>query len=86
LYELARGGAPLKREDREQAASSRERERLTSLLAEALLRSGYTNPAAAGATEEKLRRLVRRLALNAADAELLLGMLRQVAWKLGQGG
>jgi len=34
-------------------------------------------------SEEKLRRLVRRLTLNADDAEVLLGMLRQIAWKLG---
>jgi hypothetical protein len=29
-----------------------------------------------------MRRLLRRLNVNAADAELLLGMLRQVRWKL----
>ena len=34
------------------------------------------------AAEEKLRRLVRRMKLNANDAEVLLGMLRQIAWKL----
>jgi tRNA/rRNA methyltransferase len=32
--------------------------------------------------EEKIRRWVRRLNLSAADAELLLGMLRQIRWKL----
>jgi tRNA C32,U32 (ribose-2'-O)-methylase TrmJ len=31
------------------------------------------------ATEEKVRRFVRRLNLSSADAELLLGMLRQIA-------
>jgi tRNA C32,U32 (ribose-2'-O)-methylase TrmJ len=35
------------------------------------------------AAEEKLRRLVRRLELNVDDAPVLLGMLRQIAWKLG---
>jgi hypothetical protein len=29
-----------------------------------------------------LRRLVRRLNLDPADAELLLGMLRKIDWKL----
>jgi tRNA C32,U32 (ribose-2'-O)-methylase TrmJ len=35
------------------------------------------------AAEEKLRRLVRRLELNSDDAVVLVGMLRQIAWKLG---
>jgi tRNA C32,U32 (ribose-2'-O)-methylase TrmJ len=34
------------------------------------------------AAEEKLRRLVRRMELNSNDAEVWLGMLRQIAWKL----
>jgi tRNA C32,U32 (ribose-2'-O)-methylase TrmJ len=34
------------------------------------------------AAEEKLRRLVRRLKLNSNDAEVLVGMLRQIDWKL----
>ena len=29
------------------------------------------------------RRMVRRLNLDARDAEVWLGMLRQIAWKLG---
>jgi tRNA C32,U32 (ribose-2'-O)-methylase TrmJ len=32
--------------------------------------------------EEKTRRLVRRLNLSAPDAELLLGLLRNLLWKL----
>jgi hypothetical protein len=42
-------------------------------------------PGAAAATEEKLRRLVYRLNLDARDAELWLGMARQIGWKLGCG-
>jgi len=34
------------------------------------------------ASEEKLRRLVRRMELNANDADVLVGMMRQVAWKI----
>jgi tRNA C32,U32 (ribose-2'-O)-methylase TrmJ len=30
----------------------------------------------------KIRRLVRRMELNAHDAEVWLGMLRQIKWKL----
>ncbi|MGZ4827206.1 MAG: RNA methyltransferase [Terriglobales bacterium] len=89
LYELVRGKktapartklAPGKKE--KTSATSREVERLTQVLLEVLCTSGYVKPRAVAA-EEKLRRLVRRMTLNANDAEVLLGMMRQVAWKLG---
>jgi len=86
LYELVRGkkAAPAKTAlgKKDKAATSREVERLTQVLFEVLRVSGYVNPRAAAA-EEKLRRLVRRMELNASDTEVWLGMLRQVAWKLG---
>jgi tRNA/rRNA methyltransferase len=53
------------------------------MLLEALRRSGYLNPVTATSSEEKVRRLVRRLPLSAHDAPLLMGMLRQILWKLG---
>ena len=87
LYELVRGrkAAPAKtalgKKDKA-PAKSREVERLTQVLLEVLSTSGYVKPRAVAA-EEKLRRLVRRMTLNANDAEVLLGMMRQVAWKLG---
>jgi tRNA/rRNA methyltransferase len=37
----------------------------------------------AASTEEKVRRLVRRLDIAARDAPVLMGMLRQVLWKVG---
>ena len=88
LYELVRGtkktapakAAPEKKE--KTSATSEELERLTQVLLEVLHTSGFVNPRAVAA-EEKLRRLVRRLELNGNDAEVLLGMLRQIAWKLG---
>ena len=88
LYELVRGtkktapakAAPGKKE--KTSATSEELERLTQVLLEVLHTSGFVNPRAVAA-EEKLRRLVRRLELNGNDAEVLLGMLRQIAWKLG---
>jgi tRNA/rRNA methyltransferase len=84
LYELARdpeaaGASPEKRKP----ASGAENEQITSMLLEALRTSGYTNPRTAGSTEEKVRRLVRRLDIGARDAPVLLGMLRQMLWKLG---
>ena len=88
LYELVRGtkktapakAAPGKKE--KTSATSEELERLTQVLLEVLHTSGFVNSRAVAA-EEKLRRLVRRLELNGNDAEVLLGMLRQIAWKLG---
>jgi len=90
LYELVRGqktapakAMPAKKE--KTSATSGELERLTHVLLEVLRASGYVKPRTAAA-EEKLRRLVRRMELNANDAEVLLGMVRQIAWKLGAGG
>lgn len=78
----APGRKPVRKEGR--SATSAEMERLTQVLLEVLRASGYVNPRAAAA-EEKLRRLVRRMELRGNDAEVLLGMMRQIAWKLGAG-
>ncbi len=83
LYELMRseaaaGAAPLSA----RPASAGDLERLTALLFEVLSLSGYVKPRIAASTEEKIRRLVRRLNLGARDAEIWLGMLKQIRWKL----
>ena len=57
-------------------------ERITSLLEEMLEKSGYVHARVEGSTKMKIRRLVRRMDLNAHDAEVWQGMLRQVLWKL----
>jgi tRNA C32,U32 (ribose-2'-O)-methylase TrmJ len=57
-------------------------ERLTEVLVEALRDSGYLGRDASNAATAKIRRLVRRLKLEGADAEVLLGMLRQMHWKI----
>jgi tRNA C32,U32 (ribose-2'-O)-methylase TrmJ len=57
-------------------------ERVTHALFEILQASGYVKPRAAAATEENLRRMIRRMELNANDTDMWLGMLRQIAWKL----
>ena len=67
---------------RPKAASARELERLTEILVETLRDSGYLGANASDVTTAKIRRLVRRLKLDGADAELLLGMLRQIQWKV----
>jgi tRNA/rRNA methyltransferase len=87
LYELVRGQktapaktAPGKKE--RTSATSGDVERLTQALFQVLGASGYVKPRAAAATEENLRRMVRRMELNANDTDMWLGMLRQMAWKL----
>ncbi len=87
LYELVRdtrkatvgGGKVGKR------ATAGDVERISVVLLEALHLSGYVNPIAVTSTEERVRRMVRRLNLSARDAELWLGMLRQMLWKIRAG-
>jgi TrmH family RNA methyltransferase len=71
-------------DSKDKPASAGELERLSSLLQDALRASGYLEQRPVAAKEEKLRRMVRRLNLSAADAEVWLGMLRQIVWKLSQ--
>jgi tRNA/rRNA methyltransferase len=84
LYELVRDVRAAPPAEKIQRATANEAERITAVLLDALRASGYVQPDAAAATEEKVRRLVRRLDLQAGDAEVLLGMLRQIAWKVRQ--
>jgi tRNA/rRNA methyltransferase len=91
LYELVRGqkaasekAAQTKKDQvrkMDKIAGSGEVERLTKILLQVLRDSEYIKPRAV-ASEEKLRRLVRRINLKANDADVLVGMMRQVAWKL----
>ena len=88
LYELVRDvkkAALAKKEKVEKRATAGEVERISDGLLEALHRSGYVNPIAATSTEERVRRLVRRMDLSSKDAELWLGMLRQILWKVRSG-
>jgi TrmH family RNA methyltransferase len=82
LYELSRQPAPLAGSDQPSPVTGAELERLTTALLNTLQLSGYATLASLGATEEKVRRLLRRMSLDTRDAELLLGMLRQIDWKL----
>ena len=84
LYELARLPATTPAAEAPKLATAGQLERITALLFEALEASGYVKPRTASSTEEKVRRLVRRLQMPAEDAEIWLGILRQMAWKLGQ--
>ena len=85
LYELARNGEVAGAAEASPALSG-QLELITTTLLEALKLSGYLKPRAGAATEEKIRRLVRRQALSSEDAELWLGMLRQMIWRMKPGG
>jgi tRNA/rRNA methyltransferase len=84
LYELARGDEESGgvRPSRLDAIEGSDAEQLTRMLMEALERSGYTNRITAVSTEQKIRRWVRRMSVGRRDAALMLGILRQVLWKL----
>src|SRR6202046_4709740 len=83
LYELARDpNAGKSKREKFPSATAAENEQITVKLLEALRLSGYINPITAVTSEEKTRRLVRRLDISARDAAVLLGMLRQILWKL----
>ena len=85
LYEMARDPkAATARPVKIASASAAEAEQITLRLLEALDLSGYVNPVTAATTDEKVRRLVRRLEIPARDVPVLLGMLRQILWKLGE--
>ena len=86
LYELVRETRAAAPAGRLQPATAGEMERITAMLFDALRASGYISPRTEISAHEKLRRLVRRLRLQAGDAEVWLGMLRQIVWKLLPGG
>jgi len=71
-----------KKEQMEKRATAGEVERISDGLLEALHRSGYVKPIAAASTEERVRRMVRRMNPSSRDAELWLGMFRQILWKI----
>jgi tRNA/rRNA methyltransferase len=86
LYELVRDKTTARDISKPKTAAAGEVERITELLLESLRASGYLKPRASLATEEKIRRLVRRLRIEADDAEVWLGMLRQMLWKMRRTG
>jgi tRNA/rRNA methyltransferase len=78
LYELIRDEsavAPVLHHQADAASLAR----FESLLLDALAESGYGRTPA---TEGKVRRLIRRLAIPPHDSDVWQGMLRQILWKL----
>ena len=81
LYEIAREETESRR-SAFRAVDGAEAEQLTTMLLDVLRRSGYTNRITAVSTDQKIRRWIRRLRISRADAPLLLGVLRQILWKM----
>ena len=84
LYELARTVATEETTQAPPRATAVENEQIGECLLEALHASGYVKPGNDKVTEKKVRQLLRRQDLASGDAKVLLGMVRQIVWKLRQ--
>jgi len=84
LYELVRARSAPASKEKAKAATTGTIERITQTLLAALHESEYINPKTGRLAEEKLRRMIRRMNIETADAEVLLGMLHKICWKLNQ--
>jgi len=87
VYELARRRerGPKASQPSPPDADMETLDRINAALRDALHLSGYIHARSAASAEEKLRRMLLRLELNSADAEVLLGMVRKMLWKLQAG-
>jgi tRNA C32,U32 (ribose-2'-O)-methylase TrmJ len=87
LYEIAREGKARTTKvkvQEEKFAPMETVERITTELLEVLRASEYVAQRGNALAETKLRRMMRRFALEAADAEVFLGMVKKIAWKLNR--
>lgn len=84
LYELARTTEIAIEPRTASLAPSADIERITDTLLEALRASDYPKLNTSKSFHGAVRRVIRRLQMQKGDAELLLGMLRQIIWKLNQ--
>jgi TrmH family RNA methyltransferase len=82
LYELVRGPAATAERAKGTPALSAEVERITDTLLMALRASEYPKLNTSKSFHAAVRRVIRRLRLQQGDAEFLLGMLRQMIWKI----
>jgi TrmH family RNA methyltransferase len=85
LCELARDPKAAKSAEKLELAQSAIVERMTGYLIEALEASGYFSFRIVPDVKERIRRLVRRLNLPARDADVWLGIMHQIVWKLKGG-
>lgn len=85
LYELAQTTPLQPIAEDFQSATAGAVEQITQGLLDALRMSGYVKPGTDDMFEKKARRLILRFRMEAYDAKLLLGMVRQIVWKLRLG-
>jgi tRNA/rRNA methyltransferase len=83
LFEIAKlDRAPVMRGSKPIAGTSEDVDRVTETLLDALQTCGYLKTVPNSSHQEKIRSFVRRLTLCEADAQLWVGMLRQMKWKM----
>jgi TrmH family RNA methyltransferase len=82
LYELIRDAKAPRQPEKLPLATSAEVDRIAKMLLDALHESGFLDMRRVADSEQRIRRVVRRLNLPARDAVVWLGMLRQIVWKL----
>jgi len=88
LYELVRDGGSADadlRGNKAEPADAASLERLTALLSEVLEETEYTRRHAANSDPAQVRRLVRRMGLDAVDAPVWMGILKQALWRMRGG-
>jgi tRNA/rRNA methyltransferase len=84
LYGIACTATDGPKPENSEPAPAGELEKITQGLYEVLKKSGYVKPGNDAVSEKKVRQLMLRLNLTAMDAKVLLGMVRQLVWKLLQ--
>ena len=84
LYELIRDSKQERRVEKAELATAGELERITALLLDALQSSGFLDRRRVSDSDDRIRRMVRRLRLPKRDAVIWMGMLRQMLWKMNQ--
>jgi TrmH family RNA methyltransferase len=82
LYELSRESMSEEQAEPVKHAVGEELERVTQILLDVLERSGFVIRGNEVQGEERIRRLVRRMQLTSGDAEMWLGILRQILWRI----
>jgi tRNA/rRNA methyltransferase len=92
LYELVRGEVEPTSQKRdvghpidEGAVAAAQLERITGLMTEVMEKTEYTRRHAHNCSPDHVRRLVRRIGVDAVDSPVWIGFLKQVLWKLGGG-
>jgi TrmH family RNA methyltransferase len=82
LYELVRGAGSFGGDVTDTVAAAGDVERLQVLLTEVLEATGYTKRHPANCDEAQIRRLVLRMGVSEGDAQVWMGVLRQVLWRV----